>query len=126
MIELKPVNFLEIQKYFVDFQKHSKCYEMPPEAAQCVGIYDGSRLAGYFIVLPYTDRSIDIIQGYWTKEYRHKDLSKTAVRLLEERIKRFGFTICRIVTHSRFRSYMNFAKDLGYSPSHIIFQKRLS
>jgi len=125
MIELSPVDFLEIQKYFVDFQKHSKSFELPPEESQCIGIYENSTLIGYFIILCYTDASMDIVQGYLKPEVRHCRLSKLCTTLLEARAKKAGIKIIRLQTMSRFKAYQPFAQNLGYKIERIVFSKEL-
>jgi GNAT superfamily N-acetyltransferase len=127
MLKLKPVDFTDISKYFVDFQKHSKFYEMPPEQGRILGIFDyENKLIGYFILLVFKDQTVWIEQGYLTKEARHKGYPKKAMKLLEERIKKAGLKIIKLQTVSRFKSYLNFAQDLGYKPERIVFSKEVN
>ena len=124
MISLREVYFNDVQHWFWDFQKHSKCFELPPEEAEYLGIFKDDRLVGYFVVVTYADY-LEINQGYLIKEVRHTDLPKECLRLLEYLAKRVGIQEIKLGTHNRFKSYLNFMKDNGYRPEHLVFSKRI-
>lgn len=125
MIEIKPVSHDTISKYFRDFQKKSKCFEMPPEEAEFSGAYLDDELVGYFILQAYGDGDIEIYQGYLRPEYRHTELAKSFMALLEQAIKKLGCKRMILGTHNRFKAYLKFAKALGYKPEHLTFSKNL-
>jgi GNAT superfamily N-acetyltransferase len=125
MLQLSPVSFEVIQNYFVDFQKKSKCFEMPPETGEIIGIYLDAVLIGYFITQAYDNGSIEINQGYLLPKYRHLNLSKDCTALLEHFCKKAGFKTMLLGTHNRFKAYLKFAKGLGYKPQQLIFSKEL-
>lgn len=124
MVELRTVGFNDIQHWFQDFQKHSKCYEMPPEEAEYLGIFNNEELIGYFIMVVYAD-FVEINQGFLKPEFRHSNLPKECLRLLEYQCKKAEFTEIKLGTHNRFKSYLEFMKDNGYKPEHLIFSKRI-
>lgn len=126
MIQLAPTNFMEVQRFFLDFQKKSKWFELPGDQCEYIGIYEANILIGYFATLGYTDNSIDIVQGYLTKEARHKRYPKQAMLLLEAIMKRQGFAKVRLMTHNRFKGYLQFAGGLGYKPTVLLFEKDLN
>ncbi len=125
MIELKPVDFLSIQSWFVDFQKKSKNYEIPPEEAELIGIYRGKELIGYFITLGYDFKDMVILQGYLRKEDRHKNISKIAMKLLEDKIKGIGYKKIILQTQRAAGSYIKFMKNLGFDIKQATFEKEL-
>lgn len=125
MLELKPIDFLDICKHFVDFQKKSKCYEMPPDTGQYIGAFHEGKLAGYLIVQGYDNQEVEINQGYLLPEYRHSNLPIEFMSLLEKLCKAAGYKKMLLGTHNRFHSYLEFAKQLGYEPKHLIFSKEI-
>ncbi len=124
MLELKTIDYLILSKWFIDFQKKSKCLEIPPDEAECLGIYENNELIGYFIVLSSSD-TLDIVQGYLSKEARHKNLSPECMRLLEYLAKKAGHTKIRLQTQSRFKSYIEFMKAMKYKPTNLVFSKEI-
>lgn len=125
MLELKPVSFYDVQHWFVDFQKKSRCFEMPLETSQYVGAFLNDKLVGYFILQGYDNTDVEINQGYLSKEYRHSTLSDEFMKLLEEMCKKAGYKKMLLGTHNRFMSYIKFAKRLKYTPEHLTFCKLL-
>lgn len=125
MVELIPVAFQDIQHWFVDFQKKSKCFEIPPEESEFIGIYTDQELVGYFVLVGYDDGVIDINQGYLKPSARHTDLPKECLKLIESACSRAGYKEIKLGTHNRFKSYLEFMKDNGYKPEHLIFSKRI-
>lgn len=125
MIELRQVDFAVISKFLVDFQKKSKCFEFPPETGQCIGVFMDSVLIGYFIIQGYDDGDAEINQGYLLQKYRHVGLSKDCMALLENMCKAAGYKKMLLGTHNRFKSYLKFAKYLGYKPQQLIFSKEI-
>ncbi len=124
MVRLEPVTFEAVQRHFVDFQKKSKCFELPPEEAEYLGIFQDSEMIGYFVMVAYADFA-EINQGYLKPEARHQELPKECLKLLEYICKKAGYTEIKLGTHNRFKSYMSFMKDNGYKPEQLIFSKRI-
>ncbi len=125
MISLKGIDYLSISQWLWEFQKKSKCLEIPPESAQCIGIYEDNTLIGYFIIQGFNHTDIEINQGYLIPKYRHFGYPKESMRLLEVACKNMGYKKMLLGTHNRFRSYLKFAKSLGYTPEHLTFSKNL-
>ncbi len=125
MLKLAPVDFLQIQHWFVDYQKKSKCYEMPPEEGQCLGIYKTNELIGYFILICNKNKTIEINQGYLKPEARHKNLSKISMELLEKLAKEKKYTKILLGTNRAVGSYIKFMRNMGYSVERAIFAKEL-
>ena len=125
MIHLKPVNFLEIQKWFVDYQKKSKNYDMPPEQAGLLGIYKDDELIGYFITVCYKNGTVEINQGYLKPEARHKTYSRIAMELLETAVKNKGFKRISLATNRAVGSYQRFMKSLGFNLVRAEFSKEV-
>lgn len=125
MIQLRPVDFMQIQHWFVDYQKKSKNFELPPEEAQMLGIYRGSELIGYFITLTYQDGTVEINQGYLKKEARHKNLSKIAMSLLEQLVKQNGYRKITLGTNRAVGSYIRFMRSMGFGIERAIFSKEV-
>lgn len=125
MIHLKQVDFNTVQHWFVDYQKKSKNYEMPPEQAEYIGIFKGEELIGYFITVTYTSGTVEINQGYLKPEARHKLYSKIALKLLEDAAKKIKCQEIVLATNRAVGSYQRFMKDCGFTLSRAIFNKRL-
>lgn len=125
MLSLKTVPFEIVGKWMWEFQKKSKCFEMPPENAQFIGAYKDSEIVGYFIIQGYENREVEINQGYLKAQYRHSNLPQGFMSLLEEGLRQDGYKKVLLGTHNRFRSYLKFAKLLGYKPEHLVFSKNL-
>lgn len=125
MIRLKPIDFMEVNGFFVDFQKKSKCFELPPDDAKFLGIHLDNKLIGYYVLKSYNDGTLEINQGYLLKAYRHMDLAPLAMECLEHEARRCKYKQIAFATGSRFRSYLKFGKRVGYKPSKLIFLKRL-
>lgn len=123
MLSLKPINFLSIQPWFKDFQKRSKCTELPPKGHEILGIYRGEELIGYFIIVCYTSGVVEINQGYLKPEARHKNLSKISMRLLEDLAKQKGFKKIMLGTNRAVGSYQSFMRKMGYNLVRAIFSK---
>ncbi len=123
MVSLRPVNFSAIERYIPDFQKRSKTAENVPNHAELLGIFDGDYLAGYFIVAGYETGELEINQGYLNQENRHKDMSKVAMCLLEQKAKKAGFKKVILASSRTLRAYTKFMKGLGYKPERIIYSK---
>jgi GNAT superfamily N-acetyltransferase len=125
MIRLAPVDFLKIQHWFVDYQKKSKNYEMPPEEAEILGIYKAEELIGYFIVVCYKSGLVEINQGYLKPDARHKLYSRVAMELLEKLVKDKGFNRIQLATNRAVGSYQRFMRNLGFSLVRAEFAKEL-
>ena len=125
MITLRKVDYLTISKYFVDFQKKAKDFDLPEDTAQSIGIYKGSELIGYFIIQGYNNTDVEVLQGYLIKKYRHQDLSKQCMAILESMCKQAGYKTMVLATGSRFKAYLRFADSLGYKPRHLEFSKEI-
>jgi len=124
MIELKEVSFTDLLPFVEDFKKHSKAYEPPPNEAEAVGIFKENELIGYFILAAY-DTYLEINQGYLKPEYRHKNLSKECVRLVEYLAKKLEYKQILLCTQSRFGAYVPFMKDMGFKPRKLVFGKEI-
>jgi hypothetical protein len=125
MILLKPVSFLDVQQHFVDFQKKSRCFELPPDSAEFVGIYKQDVMIGYFIVQEHSPIEVSINQGYLKSDYRHNNLPLECMKELEKMCKDVGYKKIWLETHNRFKSYMKFASNLGYEPYKLVFKKEI-
>lgn len=122
-MELKALDWKIAQRFFVDFQKKSRCFELPHESSEYIGIYENEDLLGYFAVLLYKDKSLDIIHGYLKPEARHKQKIKSALTILETLAQKQGYTIIRCKASRSFNSYIKFMKSCGFRPTEIIFSK---
>lgn len=125
MIHLAPVEFLAVQHWFVDYQKKSKNFEMPPEDAGLLGIYRGTELIGYFITTCYQDGDVEINQGYLKPEARHKNLSRISMELLEDRVKKAGYKKIVLGTNRAVGSYIQFMRKMGFNIERAIFSKQV-
>ena len=125
MIHLKPVEYTVISKWFVDYQKKSKNFEMPSEHAETIGIYRGEELIGYFIITNY-ENGINIDQGYLKPEARHKNLSRIAMGLLEKAVKQAGKKMIVLSTNRAVSSYQSFMRNMGFSLVKATFVKELN
>lgn len=123
MIKLAPVEFSNIQHWFVDYQKKSKNFEMPPEGSEYIGIYKGEELLGYFITTGYDNEVVNINQGYLKPEARHKNLSRISMELLEQGIKKAGYKKIVLGTNRAVGSYIQFMRKMGFSIERAIFSK---
>lgn len=125
-IFLAPVSFSRIQSWFVDFQKKSKCFELPPDESELLGIFNDEELIGYFVLLGYKETlSVTVHQGYLKASYRHLDLPKECLRQMEDMCKAAGFKKIVIVTKNRFGAYLKFMRSNGYAPNHLEFEKEI-
>jgi hypothetical protein len=122
MIFLKPTGFYDIQHWFVDFQKKSHNFEMPPEDATILGIYSGLDLIGYFILVQY-GAELEINQGYLKPGARHKRYSYRAMQLLQEEAKRYGYKKITLKASRTLKAYTEFMKQMGFKPESIIYSK---
>jgi GNAT superfamily N-acetyltransferase len=125
MIQLKPCRWEDVQHYFVDFQKKSKRFDLPSVTAQIIGIFDDKEFAGYFFIQGYDHTDVEITHGYLKTKYRHKNLPKQCMSLLEQMCRESGYKHMVLATGSRFNAYLKFAKGLGYTPQHLEFSKEL-
>lgn len=130
MIYLKPIEFTDISGWFVDFQKHSDCLEMPSDTAQYIGIfndgfYTDGILIGYFIIQGYNNTEVEIEQGYLQPTSRHRQFFEQALMLLEEKCKDANYKRIITGTRNRFRAYLKWGKRLGYTPNSLTFSKNL-
>ena len=125
MLSLRPVDFYSIQHWFVDFQKKSKCYELPPDEAELSGVYQNEKLIGYFITIGYNYTDLVILQGYLAPEVRHENISNKAMNILEERAKEAGYKRIVIETQRSHKSYIKFMKSMGYGVIKTIFSKEV-
>lgn len=124
MLELRPVEFNEISRFFVDFQKKSHVFELPPEEARFAGIYDGPTLVGYFVLVEY-GTEVEINQGYLRPGARHRRYSYEAMRILEEKLKNKGYKQIVLNASRSLGAYQKFMKELGYKPESITFCKEI-
>lgn len=115
---------MKIQHWFVDYQKKSKNFEMPPENATLLGIYRGENLIGYFVLVHYIKDSIlEINQGYLEPASRHKNLSKISMELLEKQAKKVGIKKIMLATNRAVGSYIKFMRTMDYNIEKAIFAK---
>lgn len=98
---------------------------MPPESAQNIGIFQDAEMIGYYIIQGYNNTDVEVVQGYLKPQYRHKDLPKHCMKLLEDKCKEAGYKKMMLATGSRFKAYLRFAEGLGYKPKHLEFSKEL-
>lgn len=125
-MELRPTPFEAIQHWFVDFQKKSKCFEIPPDEASILGIYDGDSLVGYYVLYGYPDEgTLEVQQGYLSKEVRHKGLSPLCMSLLEDKAREAGYSKIVLQTNRSINAYIKFMDGMGYSADKVIFSKEL-
>ena len=125
MLKLKQVRFIDIQHWFVDYQKKSKNYEMPPEASEFWGIYRNEELIGYFITVAYKSGQVEINQGYLKPEARHKNLSRISLQLLENLVKQAGYKELMLATNRAVGSYQKFMRNCGFSLTKAVFSKKV-
>jgi hypothetical protein len=125
MLFLKPVEFNLIQQWFVDYQKRSKNFEMPPDKAEILGIYKNEELIGYFICVCYETGVVEINQGYLKQEARHKAYNKLSMRLLEELVKKQGFKRIALATNRAVGSYQKFMRECGFELTRAEFSKEV-
>lgn len=125
MIQLGPISYTDIQHWLPDFYKRANNYDTPQNEAQYVGVFSDGVLAGYFVVMGYLDGDLEIVQGYWSKPYRHKNLSKQAMILLETKAKSIGYKRILLASSRSLKAYTRFMKNLGYTPTRIIFSKEI-
>lgn len=124
-IEIKSVSFDTISPYFVDFQKKSQCFEMPTEEAEFFGIFNNTKMIGYFILCKL-DTILEIQQGYLIKEARHIGLEYKAMDKLIEMAKQHGYTKIILQTQRSMKAYNKFMKRLGFDTERIVFGKELN
>lgn len=124
MLELKPVDFMAVQHWMVDFQKKSKCFEIPPEEAGYLGIYIDGTLYGYYALIAQ-GTEVTILHGYLAPAARHKDYPRQAMHEIEQLCKQYGYTKISLCTSNRFKSYLNFMQGMGYKPEQLIFSKEV-
>lgn len=124
-LELRLVDFMQIQHYFVDFQKKSKCYEMPPDHAEFLGAFKDNKLVGYLIICGYDNKYVEINQGYLLKEARHSNLGPQYLKLLEDICKKTGYKKIVFNASRSLGAYLEYAKQSGYKPERIIFSKEV-
>ena len=125
MLELRPVDFNQVQHWFVDFQKKSKCFELPPEEAEFIGIYLDSVLVGYFALVGYEDGTLEINQGYLQPIARHKALSYASMKMIHTNAKLLGFKKIILKASRSLKSYTRFMHNLGFKPESIIFSREI-
>lgn len=125
MLRLQSVPYEAISQWLYDFQKRSKCFELPPEEANFVGIFHNHELIGYFVLLGFNKSEVEIHQGYLVSRFRHLGIYKDCMEMLERECKKMGYKTVLLGTHNRFKSYLKFAKGLGYSPKHLVFSKEI-
>ncbi len=125
MLSLRPTRFEDIAKWFVDFQKKSRCFELPTDEHQFIGIYLDDILIGYFVLFDYRDGTLEITQGYLKPIARHKQLSYDSMRLLEEKASRVGFRQIILKASRTLKAYTKFMGNLGFKPESIIYSKRI-
>lgn len=125
MLSLRQIEYPVVSKFQLDFQKKSNCYELPHEYAQFIGAFSEEEMVGYFALVEYEDGDIEINQGYLRPEYRHAGLVKHFMWILETNCKLAGHKRVLLATNNRFKSYLQFAKGLGYKPEKLIFSKEL-
>jgi hypothetical protein len=110
-----------------DFKSKAKHYEDPPQNAELLGIYRGSELIGYFIVVGYTeDMSLEINQGYLKREARHKNLNVISMKLLEDLAKKAGYKKVILATSRAVSSYVKFMDGMGYEVTRALFSKDIT
>lgn len=126
MLELKPTDFYSVQHWFVDFQKKSKGYEIPPEDAVILGIFDDAKLVGYYVLVEYKEEKVlEVNQGYLSKEARHQNLSPLCMSLLEDRAKELGYKKIMLQAQRSIQSYIKFMDRMGYRADRVIFSKEI-
>lgn len=123
MVELRGVDFWIIQKYFLDFQKKTKDFDLPQETAELLGIYEDGTLVGYFVTQGYDFLELEILQGYLIKEHRHKGLQYESMKALEDLAKKNGYKKLLLATNRSNRAYPLMAKNMGFKQDKIIYGK---
>ncbi len=114
---------MEVQHLFLDFQKKSKCLELPPDNAEFIGIYVDQQLVGYFALVDYQDGDIEINQGYLKPLVRHRALSYQSMNILQTELKKLGFKKIILKASRSLKAYSRFMSNLGFMPESIIFSK---
>lgn len=125
MLSLRPVPFLAVQRFFADFQKKAKSYDMPAETAEYFGTYEDDRMIGYMAVSGYDHEVVEVTHGYLLPEGRHKGYATRFMDLLEDMARKAGYKRVEIATGRSFKAYHKFASSMGYKPSTIVFAKEL-
>ncbi len=123
MLVLRAVPHSIVQHLFVDFQKKSKCFELPPDNAEFIGIYLEAELVGYFALVDYQDGDIEINQGYLRDIARHRALSYESMKILQTELKRLGFKKIILKASRSLKAYSKFMGNLGFRSESIIFSK---
>ena len=125
-LKLTPINRNGISKYLWEFQKRSKCFELPPDEVEVFGIFYDNTFIGYFLLQGFDNTEVEVNQGYLLKEFRHLGLANECIKQMEVLCKAAGYKRITLGTHNRFRSYLKFMKSNGYKPEHLIFSKELA
>lgn len=125
MLDLKTIKSEETRQWEGDFQAKSKAGEQAPQTAEYLGIFNNNVLVGYFAFTGYTDRVIQIHQGYLAPEHRHFRLHKLALGLFQKKAKKCGFKKISLTTSRALRAYTSFMTDMNYKPETITFSKEL-
>ncbi len=125
VLALRSVQFNEIQQWFVDFQKKSKCFELPPDNAELLGIYLDDLLIGYFVLVGYSDGDLEINQGYLKPVARHRALSYESMKLLQAKATQVGYKKIILKASRSLKAYTRFMSNLGFKPTAIIFSKEV-
>ena len=125
MITLKTTDFNVIQHWFIDYQKRSRNYEVPPDNSEILGIYDNGELIGYFIVRAFTSGIVEINQGYLKPDARHKKNNYIAMKLLEDLARSKGLKRIVLGTNRAVGSYQKFMRNLGFQLTRAEFCKEI-
>ncbi len=125
MIQLKLINFADIQQWGVDYQKKSKNFELIPDEAEIWGIYKDTELIGYFATIAYSSGVVEINQGYLKPEARNKKFNYIALNLLEKLAKDKGFKRLVLATNRAVGSYQKFMRDCGFELTRAEFAKEV-
>ena len=126
MIHLQPVDYLQIQHWFVDYQKRTKDFELPSDQADFLGVYNQSDLIGYFILLCPDRTTVEIRQGYLRQDARCKGNSQQAMKALERLAKEKGFQKIVLGTYRANRGYIRWMEKLGFKIQSIDFVRNLN
>lgn len=125
MLSLRPTDPNIIRRFFVDFQKKAKSFELPPEEAEYLGIYLDDLLIGYFITVGYSDGDLEINQGYLKPIAQHRKLSYLSMELLQKQAKVVGYKKIILKASRSLNAYTRFMGNMGFKPSSIIYEKRI-
>lgn len=122
-MELLQVGYSAILPMAKDFQRKAGHVEGIPDDSFFIGIYDQSKLIGYFVLVGYDDLSLEVNQGYLTPEAQHRHKSNEAMTLLHSVAKKSGYKRIILKASRSLRAYSKFMARLGYKPESVIYSR---